>query len=67
MSGQEKGVPLRAPSAARAETFRMSDYTETLKAWYSYAELQERWGVCKRTIQREVQRGRLRRSYTSRG
>ncbi|MBX6316131.1 MAG: helix-turn-helix domain-containing protein [Isosphaeraceae bacterium] len=36
---------------------------EKPKAFYSVAELAERWGVSTRTIYREVARGRLRRKH----
>ncbi len=35
------------------------------KAYFSYSDLQARWGVSKRTIQREVLRGRLKRAYVA--
>jgi hypothetical protein len=45
-------VPVKPPCVEPSE-----------KAFYSYADLQRRWGVSKRTIQREVTRGKLRRSF----
>jgi hypothetical protein len=40
-----------------------ADIQIELKAFYSYADLMARWGVSKRTIQREVVRGRLKRMH----
>jgi hypothetical protein len=39
----------------------MAVTTERPKVFYSLPELIERWGVSERTIQRETERGRLKR------